>query len=152
MKQKKMFLCLYRHGNKHTFLLTPNVRESFKTLNERVESVKWTAKDKFASYPFNSWEDFRNIKEKLQPYGLRMYVAECKAVDKTYWKLIIELMNNPLYQMVLSEREEKNEIDTTDEMANVRIIELWDKSDWDYMEKEFGIKSDFCVKLFDVIN
>ena len=149
-----MFLCLYRHGNKHTFLLTPNVRESFKTLNERVESVKWTAKDRFASYSFNSWDDFKSIKDNLKQYGLRMYVAECKAVDKTYYKLIIELMNNPLYQLVLHEIPANNpEMENNaDETAGVRLIELFDKTDWDYMEKEFGIKSDFYVNLFGVVN
>lgn len=142
-----MYLCLYRKGKKYYFNLSKKLTEKFSVTNQNMDTVILGYKQKFKSFVFNGWDDFKRIKSELKKYGLRMYVAEVKASDKTFVKLIIELMNNPLYQIVLAEREETNEV-SDDETGNVRLIELFKADDWDYAEKEFNFTSEAKKDVF----
>lgn len=113
-----------------------------------MEAVKLGYKQKVESYAFNGWEDFKKLKHYLRVnYGLRMFVADIKAADKTYQKFIIELMKNPFYELMLAERPEANEI-KEDETGNVRLIELFGFSEWLEAQKEFGFESDFYKNIF----
>ena len=141
-----MYLCLYKKGKKYYFNVVKKLTEKFAITNQDMESVVLGYKQKFKSFVFNGWEDFKRIKPELKNYGLRMYIAEVKAKDKTFYKLIIELMKNPLYQMLLAEKEETN--DVADENGDIRLIELFDRTDWEYAEKEFNFKSDAVELVF----
>lgn len=142
-----MYLCLYKKGKKYYFNVVKKLTERFSITNQSMDTVILGYKQKFKSFTFNGWDDFKRIKSELKKYGLRMYIAEVKAVDKTFVKLIIELMNNPLYQIVLAEREEINEV-SDDESGNVRLIELFKSEDWDYAESEFNFTSEAKKDVF----
>ena len=143
-----MYLCIYKRGKKYYFQAVKKITESFTVINEKMEAVKLGYKQKVESFAFNGWEDFKRIKHYLQVnYGLRMFVAEVRSADKTFQKLIIELMKNPFYTMMLAERDEQNEV-TEDETGNVRIMELFSMADWNEAQKEFGFVSDFYKNIF----
>lgn len=113
-----------------------------------MEAVKLGYKHKIASYAFNDWDDFKKIKRYLQAnFGLRIFVAQIRTADKTFEKLIIELMKNPFYQLVLAEKEDLNEVSDS-EFGNVRIYEIFDFADWQQAQKEFEFISDFYKNIF----
>lgn len=142
-----MFLIIYKRGSKRYFNLSKKLTDSFTVTNEKMETVKLGYKQKMRSYRFDGWEDFKKIRDELRSlYGLRMFVAEVKLPDKTHIKLVIELMNNPLYSLVLKETEEKNEVPEGD--TGIRLVELFEPSDWNYAKDEFKFESDFINNLW----
>ena len=143
-----MFLCIYKRGKKYYFNTVKKLTESFTVINDKMEVVKLGYKQKIASYVFNDWDDFKKIKKYLQAnFGLRVFVAQIRTADKTFEKLIIELMKNPFYQLVLAEKEDCNEV-TDDEFGNVRIYEIFNFTDWQQAQKEFEFVSDFYKNIF----
>lgn len=142
-----MYLILYKRKNKLYFNYAQKLTDRFTVTNEKFETVKLGYKDKIKSYKFNSWDDFKLIRDELKQYGLRMYIAEVKLTDKTQIKLVIELMNNPLYVIVLVENEAQND-DIIDGETGIRVVELFDKSDWDYAQEQFCFESDFFTNLW----
>lgn len=142
-----MFLCIYKRKNKYYYQTVKKVTESFTVVNENMEAVKLGYKQKIASFAFNGWGDFKRIKHYLQVnYGLRLFVLQIKEANRTFEKLLIELMHNPFYQLVLAEKEEKNEVSEED-TANVKAIEIWGFADWQTAQKEFGFVSDFYKNI-----
>ena len=143
-----MYLCIYKRGKKYYFQAVKKLTESFTVVNANMEAIKLGYKQKIASFAFNGWEDFKRIKRYLQlNYGLRMFVADIKAADKTYQKFIVELMHNPFYELMLAERAETNDV-AEDETGNVRLMELFTIADWNMAQKEFGFMSDFYKNIF----
>lgn len=142
-------LVIYKKNDKYYFDIVSNLRAKSKFFNEKFEPIELTYADKFAHFMFNNWEDFRRIRDYLRVnFGLRMFVMNIKAKDKTYQKFFMELMNAPLYHIMLAEREEENEV-SEDEQANVQLYEISSRKDWEDAEKEFGFESDFINEIFD---
>lgn len=142
-------LVIYKKNDKYYFDVVSNLRAKSKFFNEKFEPVEVGYKDKFAHFQFNNWEDFRRIRDYLRVnFGLRMFVLNVKAKDKTYQKFFVELMRTPLYSAMLAEREEVNEV-SEDEKANIQVYEISSRHDWKEAEKEFGFESDFVDEIFD---
>lgn len=142
-------LVIYKKNDKYYFDVVSNLRATSEFFNEKFEPVKVGYKDKFAHFQFNNWEDFRRIRDYLRVnFGLRMFVLNVKAKDKTYQKFFVELMRTPLYSAMLAEREEVNEV-SEDEKANIQVYEISSRYDWKEAEKEFGFESDFVNEIFD---
>lgn len=141
-----MYLVIYKKGKKLYFNTVKKLTERFLITNQNFETVKLGYKNKIASYKFDSWEHFKKVKEELKKYGLRMYVAEVKSPTNTMIKFVCELMGNAFYNMAVKDTEETNEIPEGDE--GIRIVELWDKTDWDYAQEQFGFESDFWQNIF----
>lgn len=143
-----MFLAIYKRGNKYYFNFVKKLTERFTVTNEKFETVKLGYRQKIESYPFNGWGDFRAVKKiLLEKYSLRMYIAEVRFSDKTQIKLVLEMMNNPFYSLVLKETQEEN-ADVIDGDSGIRVVELWDKTDWDYAQEQFKFESDFWCNLW----
>ena len=142
-----MFLCIYKRGKKYYFQAVKKITESFTVVNENMEAVKLGYKQKVASFAFNGWDDFKKIKQYLRlNFRLRIFVAQVEAADKTFEKVIIELMKNPFYSLVIAEKEEQNEV-AEDDTGNVRLYEINDFGDWMAAQKEFEFESDFYKNI-----
>lgn len=142
-----MFLCIYRRGKKYYSQCVKKLTESFTVVNEHMEAVKLGYKQKIASFAFNGWEDFKRIKKYLQVnFGLKIFILQIRAADKTFEKLFIELMKNPFYELILAEKEEKNEV-YEEESANCKAYLIENYSDWKAAQKEFEFESDFYKNI-----
>lgn len=142
-------LVIYKKDDKYYFSVVERLPRKQEFYNSKMEKVVLTSKDKVESHQFNSWEDFKKIRDYLRVnFGLKILVINVKAKDKTYQKLFMELMKNPLYNLMLAEREEENEV-SEDEMANIQAYAIENRNDWYEAQKEFGFESDFVDNLFD---
>lgn len=142
-------LVIYKKDDKYYFSVVERLPRKQEFYNSKMEKVVLTSKNKVESYQFNGWEDFKKIRDYLRVnFGLKILVINVKAKDKTYQKLFMELMNNPLYNLMLAEREEENEV-SEDEMANIQAYAIENRHDWLEAQKEFGFESDFVDNLFD---
>ena len=140
-----MYLAIYRKNNKLYFNTVKKLTETFYITNQNFDTVKLGYKNKIESYKFNNWDDFKKIKENLKKYGLRLYVAEVKSKTNTMIKFVCELMGNAFYNMAVKDTEEENDVDDN---GSVRVVELWDKTDWDYAEEQFNFSDDFWKNIF----
>lgn len=142
-------LVIYKKDDKYYFSVVERLPRKQEFYNSKMEKVVLTSKNKVESHLFNSWEDFKKVRDYLRVnFGLKILVINVKAKDKTYQKLFMELMNNPLYNLMLDEREEENEV-SEDEMANIQAYAIENRHDWFEAQKEFGFESDFVDNLFD---
>jgi uncharacterized protein (DUF2164 family) len=140
-----MYLAIYRKNNKLYFNTVKKLTETFYITNQNFDTVKLGYKNKIESYKFNNWDDFKKIKENLKKYGLRLYVAEVKSKTNTMIKFVCELMGNAFYNMAVKDTEEENDVDDN---GSVRVVELWDKTDWEYAEEQFNFSDDFWKNIF----
>ena len=99
----KMFLVIYKKGNKLYFNTVKRLTEKFTVTNEKFETVKLGYNNKIRSFKFDGWEDFKRIREELRKYSLRMYVACVRYPNKREIKLVLELMKNPFYNIMIEE-------------------------------------------------
>lgn len=143
----KMFLVIYKKGNKLYFNTVKRLMEKFTVTNEKFETVKLGYNNKIRSFKFDGWEDFKRIREELRKYSLRMYVACVRYPNKREIKLVLELMKNPFYNIMIEECEAVNP-DIEEGNMGIKVIELWDESDWKFAEKEFNFSSDFYKNLW----
>lgn len=143
----KMFLVIYKKGNKLYFNTVKRLTEKFTVTNEKFETVKLGYNNKIRSFKFDGWEDFKRIREELRKYSLRMYVACVRYPNKREIKLVLELMKNPFYNIMIEECEAVNP-DIEEGNSGIKVIELWDESDWEFAEKEFNFSSDFYKNLW----
>lgn len=143
----KMFLVIYKKGNKLYFNTVKRLTEKFTVTNEKFETVKLGYNNKIRSFKFDGWEDFKRIREELRKYSLRMYVACVRYPNKREIKLVLELMKNPFYNIMIEECEAVNP-DIEEGNMGIKVIELWDESDWKFAEKEFNFSSDFYKNLW----
>lgn len=142
-----MFLVIYKKGNKLYFNTVKRLTEKFTVTNEKFETVKLGYNNKIRSFKFDGWEDFKRIREELRKYSLRMYVACVRYPNKREIKLVLELMKNPFYNIMIEECEAVNP-DIEGGNTGIKVIELWDESDWKFAEKEFNFSSDFYKNLW----
>lgn len=143
----KMFLVIYKKGNKLYFNTVKRLMEKFTVTNEKFETVKLGYNNKIRSFKFDGWEDFKRIREELRKYSLRMYVACVRYPNKREIKLVLELMKNPFYNIMIEECEAVNP-DIEEGNPGIKVIELWNESDWKFAEKEFNFSSDFYKNLW----
>lgn len=146
-----MYLCIYKKKTKDSYKLyfatTNKLTDKIAITNQEFKTVVLGYKNKIQSYKFNELSDLKRIYPELkEKYAGKIYVIENRYKDKTQIKLVVFLLNNPLWEVGIHERDELNEVD--EGKCNTRTIEIESIEDWKLAEKEFDFQSDF---IYDIL-
>lgn len=149
MRVRKNKLVIYKKGDKFYWAITTKLTEKHRFLNQEFQPVVLSYKDKFVSFPYHTWEDFRNIRDYLRVnFGLRIFIFDIKEKERTYQNLVMELMKTPCHSITIAEKKEQNDVDEEGK-GKTRFYEIFSKKDWYEAEREFGFKSELVDEIFD---
>lgn len=142
-----LYLCIYRKKKKLYFATVRKLSDRIAITNQDFETVVLGNKNKIQSWCFNSLEDLNRIFPELkEKYAGKIYVIENRYKDMTQIKVVVFLLNNPLWEVGIHEKKEENEVE--EGKCSTRTIEINNIDDWRMAEKEFDFQSNF---IYDIL-
>lgn len=147
MKKQNLYLCIYKKNNKLYFATTRKLTDRIAITNPEFKTVVLGYKNKIQSWTLNGLSDLQRIYPELkEKYAGKIYVIENRYKDKTQIKLVVFLLNNPLWEVGIHERDEANEVD--EGKCSTRTIEIENINDWKLAQQEFDFQSNF---IYDIL-
>jgi hypothetical protein len=147
MKKQNLYLCIYKKNNKLYFATTRKLTDRIAITNPEFKTVVLSYKNKLQSWTLNGLSDLQRIYPELkEKYAGKIYVIENRYKDMTQIKVVVFLLNNPLWEVGIHEKKEENEVEEGE--CSTRIIEINDIDDWRLAQREFDFQSNF---IYDIL-
>lgn len=141
-----MYLCIYNKDKKLYFATVKRLTDKSAFTNPEFKTVVVGYNNKIRSFPFNSEKDLIRIYPELKSdYAGRLFVVENRYKDKVQIKLVVCILNNPLWLKVLDDKDIASDIE--EGKCATKTIEINSIDDVKLAEKEFDFSNEFLYSF-----